>query len=96
MATEQCPLFTQRHIHHNSVWMLKGFSMPSLCLACATERLEDRAEVALHHKKVLGELQALMAAKDGPLVHMLVSDRRILDHFSNTVFGRCKSRSIDS
>ena len=84
----QCPLFTQRHIHHSPVWMLKGFSVPSLCLACATERLEDRIELALHHRRVLGELQALLAAKDGSIIHMLSSDRRVLDHFSTTVFGK--------
>lgn len=83
----QFPLFTQRHVHHSSVWTLKGFTVPTLCLACATERLEDKAELSLHHRRVLGELQGLLANKDSCLIHMLSSDRRVLDHLSTTVFG---------
>ncbi|CAI8053235.1 Meiosis inhibitor protein 1, partial [Geodia barretti] len=89
MATQQTqfPLLTQRHVHHSSVWTLRGYSVPTLCLACATERLEDRADLSLHHRRVLGELQGLLTAKDSSLVRMLSSDRRVLDHLSTTVFG---------
>ena len=92
MATQQIqfPLFTQRHIHHSSVWTLRGYSVPTLCLACATERLEDRADLSLHHRRVLGELQGLLTAKDSSLVRLLSSDRRVLDHMSTTVFGMYK------
>ena len=91
MATQQpqFPLFTLRHVHHSSVWTLKGYSVPTLCLACATERLEDRADLSLHHRRVLGELQGLLTAKDSSLIRMLSSDRRVLDHLSTTVFGIC-------
>ena len=87
-ASEECPLFTTRHAHHSALWTIPGFSMPKFCLACAVERLEDRAGVSLHHKRVLGELRALLAASNDALLHVLTSDERVLEHFLTTVFGK--------
>ena len=83
----QCPLFTERHAHHSSVWTIPGFSMPQLCLACATERLEDRSGVPLHCRRVLSEFQALLTTNCNSLVCAFSSDKRVLDHFSSVVFG---------
>lgn len=86
MATH-CPMFTERHIHHSAVWIIEGFSVSSFCLACATERLEHKSIVPLHCRQVLNEFQALLSAQNKPLIHILSSDRRVLDHFSTLVFG---------
>ena len=48
LAEEQCPLFKARHAHHSAVWTVPGFSVPQLCVACATERLESKGELAVH------------------------------------------------
>ena len=69
--------------------------MPIFCLACAVERLEDRTGVSLHHKRVLGELKALLAANNGALAHVLSSDKRVLEHFFTVVFGKSE-RSLAS
>lgn len=82
-----CPMFTERHIHHSAVWIIEGFSVSSFCLACATERLENKSEVHLHCRRVLNEFQALLTAQNKSLIHILSSDRRVLDHFSTVVFG---------
>lgn len=89
MATH-CPMFTERHIHHSAVWLIEGFSVSSFCLACATERLEHKSIVPLHCRQVLNEFQALLSAQNKPLIHILSSDRRVLDHFSTLVFGMFK------
>ena len=44
------------------MWCIEGFSLPKLCVACATERLETKDELQIHVKKVLSEFQALLSA----------------------------------
>ena len=87
MQTDECPLFTSRHAQHSAVWTVPGFSIPKLCLACATERLEDKGQLSLHHKTVLGELLALAGASNSALLKVLTSDKRVLDHLSCVVLG---------
>lgn len=90
MQNDACPLFTPRHANHSAVWTVPGFSIPRFCLACATERLEDKGQISLHHKRVLGELQALLAAGNSTFLQALSSDKRVLEHLSFVVFGECK------
>lgn len=89
----ECPLFTARHAHHSAVWCIEGFSLPKLCVACATERLEAKDELQVHVKKVLSEFQALLSVFDEGerggcrLCGVLTRDRRVLDHLCRLLFG---------
>lgn len=88
-AGEECPLFTSRHAHHSSAWTISGFSVPKLCIACTMERLENRGELSVHLKKVLGEFRGLLGASgSSSLLDTLSSDRRVLEHLCNLLFGR--------
>lgn len=90
-SREECPLFTSRHAHHSSAWTISGFSVPKLCIACTIERLENRGELSVHLKKVLGEFRGLLGASSGSsssLLDTLSSDRRVLEHLCNLLFGR--------
>ena len=89
-AGEECPLFTSRHAHHSSAWTISGFSVPKLCIACTMERLENRGELSVHLKKVLGEFPwpaGSQQQQQQPLRHTLI-DRRVLEHLCNLLFGR--------
>ena len=89
----ECLLFTSRHAHHSAVWCIEGFSLPKLCVACATERLEAKDELQIHDKKVLSEFQALLSVtsegdKSGcRLCGVLTRDRRVLEHLCGLLFG---------
>ena len=90
-----CPLFTSRHVHHSAVWCIQGFSLPKLCVACATERLEGKGELSVHIKKVLSEFQALLsvAINDSGscrLSDVLNRDKRVLEHLCGLLFGEQK------
>ena len=90
-SREECPLFTSRHAHHSSAWTISGFSVPKLCIACTIERLENRGELSVHLKKVLGEFRGLLGASSGSsssLLDTLSSDRRVLEHLCNLLFGK--------
>lgn len=88
-AGEECPLFTSRHAHHSSAWTISGFSVPKLCIACTMERLENRGELSVHLKKVLGEFRGLLGASgSSSLLDTLSSDRRVLEHLCNLLFGK--------
>ena len=87
----ESPLYTLRHVHHSAVWCIDGFSLPKLCVACATERLEDKGELGVHLRKILSEFQALLSvARDGgssKLTEVLNRDQRVLEHFSGLLYG---------
>ena len=89
----ECPLFTTRHAHHSAVWCVEGFSLPKLCVACATERLEARDELLVHVKKILTEFQALLNVSSDSnrsscrLCGVLTRDRRVLEHLCGLLFG---------
>lgn len=85
-----CPLFTARHAHHSVVWCIPGVSLPTLCIACATERLENKGELGIHVKKVLGELQALLDSSSGKLLEILNTDRRVTEHLCGLLFSKWK------
>lgn len=88
-AGEECPLFTSRHAHHSSAWTISGFSVPKLCIACTMERLENRGELSVHLRKVLGEFRGLLGASgSSSLLDTLSLDRRVLEHLCNLLFGR--------
>ena len=90
-------MFTARHSHHSAVWSVSGYSFPKLCIACATERLENisKGELSVHIKKILGEFQALLGANahayngDAGLLTVLSSDKRVLEHLCGLLFGKC-------
>ena len=63
-----------------------------MCVACTTERLEDKGE---HVKKVLSEFQALLsvAVNDSGtcrLSDVLNGDKRVLEHLCGLLFGKQK------
>lgn len=88
-----CPLFTAKHAHHSAVWTIPGFSVPQLCVACATERLESREELAVHVKRVLAEFRALLRTSNSAFFQTLSSDKRVLEHVCNLLFGKKLSRA---
>ena len=75
------------------MWYIEGFSLPKLCVACATERLEAKDELQIHVKKVLSEFQALLSASSKGdrsgcrLCGVLTRDRRVLEHLCGLLFG---------
>lgn len=84
-------LSTERHRNHNAVWTVQGFCIPQLCIACATERLEDSRELAVHRKMILNEFIAQFHSKDrSEFVKLLVADGagKIMEHLSNIVLGK--------
>ena len=87
----ECPLFTTRHAHHSALWCIEGFSLPKLCVACATERLEAKDELQVHVKKVLSEFQALLSVSSNSggcrLSTVLSRERRVLEHLCGLLFG---------
>ena len=83
-----CPLFTENHGQHSSVWSVPGFSLPVLCVACLVERLERKGELSVHMKKVLGEVQGLLAeGSQSRLLSVLKSDKRVLEKLCGHLFG---------
>ena len=42
------PIYTDRHSQHSAVWTIPGVTIPTLCIACATERLENEHELVVH------------------------------------------------
>ena len=88
-----CPLFTDQHGQHSTVWSVPGFTLPTLCIACVIERLETKGELKLHIRKVLTELKALLSeGKDCELLTVLKSDKRVLERLCGHLFGKlaCK------
>ena len=83
-----CPLFTSRHAHHSVAWSIPGVSIPTVCIACVTERLENRGELSIHVKKVLGELQALLDSGSSKLIDILNSDKRVTEHLCGILFSK--------
>lgn len=93
MATgDKFPLFTSRHQQHSAAWTVPGFSMQWLCIACATERLENSEELTVHVKKVLQEFQALLSSGAGEqgraFIKTISSDTRTTEHLSNVLFSQ--------
>lgn len=88
MENSSCPLFTEQHGKHSAVWSISGFTLPVFCIACVTERLEDKRELNLHFKKILSELKALMSpGKDCELLVVLNSDKRVFERLCGRLFG---------
>ena len=86
--TIKYPLFTDQHGQHSSVWSVPGFTLPTLCIACAIERLENKAELNLHIKKILTELQALLSeGTQSKLLGVLKSDGRVMERLCSHLFG---------
>ena len=87
----ESPLLTSRHVHHSAVWCIDGFSLPKLCIACATERLEDKRELGVHLRKILSEFQALLSvSRDGgscKLSEVLNRDQRVMEHLCGLLYG---------
>ena len=82
------PLFTEQHGKHSSVWIISGFTLPVFCVACVTERLEDKRELNLHFKKILSELKALMSPGKGcEILVVLKSDKRVFERLCGCLFG---------
>lgn len=88
MEVMHCPLFTEQHGQHNSVWSVPGYTLPLLCVACVIERLGNKGELSLHTRKVLTELRALLTG-DGhsKLLAVLKSDKRVLERLCSNLFG---------
>lgn len=89
MEATSCPLYTEHHAQHSAVWSVPGFSLPTLCIACIIERLEKKGELSLHTRKVLSEVQALLAeGSQSKLFVVLKSDKRVLERLCGHLFGR--------
>ncbi|XP_064406867.1 meiosis inhibitor protein 1-like [Halichondria panicea] len=95
-----CPLLTARHAHHSAVWCVTGYSFPKLCIACATERLENhsKGELNIHIKKILGEFQALLSStahacnsSEQSFFSVLSTDSRVVEHLCGLLFGLLQS-----
>ena len=96
MDVVSCPLLTARHAHHSAVWCVTGYSFPKLCIACATERLENhsKGELSIHIKKILGEFQALLSSaahacnsSEQSFFSVLSTDSRVVEHLCGLLFG---------
>ena len=89
-AMTHCPLFTENHAQHSAVWSVPGFSLPTFCIACVIERLERwKGELGLHLRKVLREVQALLAeGAHSRLLALLKSDKRVLERMCSCLLGK--------
>ena len=89
MEVEICPLFTDQHGKHSAVWSITGFTLPVFCIACVAEKLEGKAELNLHLKKILSELNALMSGgKHCELLTVLKSGKRVFERLCGCLFGK--------
>ena len=83
-----CPLFTERHSRHSSAWCISGFTLPVFCIACVTERLEDKGELCVNLKKILSEIKALLSPGKCELLTVLNSDRRVFEKLCGDLHGK--------
>lgn len=84
-----CPLFTEFHAQHSTVWSVPGYTLPTLCIACVIERLEKKGELTLHTQKILNELKALLTeGSQSKVLLVLKSDKRVLERLCGHLFGR--------
>ena len=91
------PIYTGRHSQHSAVWTVPGVTMPTLCIACATERLENEHELVVHVSKILEEFAAGIncSSHQSPFLKMLTSDWRITEHICNTLLGDLNSKKLN-
>ena len=83
-----CPLFTEQHPKHSSVWSVPGISLPTVCIVCVIERLGMRGELSLHTRKVLSELQALLTeGNKSKHLAVLKSDSRVFEQLCGYLLG---------
>lgn len=85
-------LCTERHIHHNRFWTVNGFTLPTFCIACATERLENRQnELTVKISLILDEFstQTGKNGADSPLLKVIASDWKIIDHITTVLISEC-------
>ena len=80
-------LITQQHVHHDKKWIVSGYSLPKLCIACIIWRLERQEESEICCKKILDELSVVVTSGNGPAFIALQSDSRVLQHLANVLFG---------
>ncbi len=86
MAATNFPLFTERHGGHSSAWCISGFTLPAFCIACASERLDNKREISVNLKKILSESKALLS-RGNELFTVLKSDRRVFEKFCSNLYG---------
>lgn len=84
---EDVALLTQQHTNHDKCWVVPGYSLPKLCIACAIFRLEKKGETEVCCKKILDELEAILCSGNGQAFTTLRSDSRVLQHLANILFG---------
>ena len=86
-------LHTEGHSHHSAVWTMAGVSMPTICLACAMDMLENRKkELTVRIMMILKELTLSTSRheKQTQLMRMMASDWRITSHVCNVVIGKSR------
>ena len=84
---EEIALITQQHVNHDKRWIVPGYCLPKLCIACVIFRLEKKAETDICCKKILDELLAILSSGNGQAFSTLRSDSRVLQHLANILFG---------
>jgi len=88
MNTASCPLFTERHGRHSSAWCIAGFTLPSFCVACVVERLEEKKELSVNLKKIISETNSLLSPRKNELLMVLKSDKRVLERLSASLYSK--------
>ena len=86
-------VFTQNHSQQHGIeWTFEGRTIPSLCLLCAFENLDDRGQqghlLSVFVKKILNELIELFNRRDAKLVGLVADVHwRLWEHFCRVLIG---------
>ena len=91
---EEIALVTKQHVKHAKSWIVSGYSLPKLCIACVIFRLERKGETDICCKKILEELLAILSSGSGTAFAALSSDSRVLQHLANVLFGEQHKRLL--
>ncbi len=89
-------MFTSLHGQHSVAWTIPGFTLPTVCIACMMERLENKRELTTRISKILTELKTLLGEGRGKskLMEVLESDKRVLERMCGHLFGEYRAVSL--
>lgn len=89
MADSSCSIYTERHFQHSTIWTVTGVTLPSLCIACAIEILEDKQhQLSVRICAILNEFSQSIKKQSTPLVKMITSDWKITEHICSVLIGK--------